>query len=174
MQNLHLLRRYITERQVSDLKTRDHSDVEQAAQQYGRSVQRLAFVYLKNIHDAEDAAQEVFLSYLNSTAAFPAEEQRRAWLMTVTANHCRSLLRRRAAAPGPLPEELACLPPQENTVLRAVLALEEKYRLPIHLHYYEGYSIAEIAALLHRPAATVGSQLSRGRQKLKKMLEEES
>lgn len=140
---------------------------------YGPALQRLAYVYLKNIHDAEDAVQDVFLSYLRSTAVFSTEEQRRAWLMTVTANRCRSLLRSPRRQTEPLSEELACLPAEESDLLRAVLALEEKYRLPIHLYYYEGYSIAEIAALLHRSAATVGSQLSRGREKLRKMLEEE-
>ena len=58
-------------------------------------------------------------------------------------------------------------------ILLAVLALEEKYRVPIHLHYYEGFSLAEIASMLRRPAATVGSQLARGRERLKKMLQEE-
>ena len=140
---------------------------------YGPALQRLAYVYLKNIHDAEDAVQDVFLSYLRSTAVFSTEEQRRAWLMTVTANRCRSLLRSPRRQTEPLSEELACLPAEESDLLRAVLALEEKYRLPIHLYYYEGYSIAEIAALLHRSAATVGSQLARGREKLRKMLEEE-
>ena len=140
---------------------------------YGPALQRLAYVYLKNIHDAEDAVQDVFLAYLRSTAVFPTEEQRRAWLMTVTANRCRSLLRSPRRQTEPLSEELACLPAEESDLLRAVLALEEKYRLPIHLYYYEGYSIAEIAALLHRSAATVGSQLARGREKLRKMLEEE-
>lgn len=140
---------------------------------YGPALQRLAYVYLKNIHDAEDAVQDVFLAYLRSTAVFSTEEQRRAWLMTVTANRCRSLLRSPRRQTEPLSEELACLPAEESDLLRAVLALEEKYRLPIHLYYYEGYSIAEIAALLHRSAATVGSQLSRGREKLRKMLEEE-
>ena len=142
-------------------------------ERYGPALQRLAYVYLKNIHDAEDAVQDVFLSYLRSTAVFSAEEQRRAWLMTVTANRCRSLLRSHRRQTEPLSEELACLPAEESDLLRAVLALEEKYRLPIHLYYYEGYSIAEIAALLHRSAATVGSQLARGREKLRKMLEEE-
>lgn len=142
-------------------------------ERYGPALQRLAYVYLKNIHDAEDAVQDVFLAYLRSTAVFSAEEQRRAWLMTVTANRCRSLLRSPRRQTEPLSEELACLPAEESDLLRAVLALEEKYRLPIHLYYYEGYSIAEIAALLHRSAATVGSQLARGREKLKKMLEEE-
>ena len=140
---------------------------------YGPALQRLAYVYLKNIHDAEDAVQDVFLAYLRSSAVFSTEEQRRAWLMTVTANRCRSLLRSPRRQTEPLSEELACLPAEESDLLRAVLALEEKYRLPIHLFYYEGYTIAEIAALLHRSAATVGSQLARGREKLKKMLEED-
>ena len=140
---------------------------------YGGSIQRLAYVYLKNIHDAEDAAQDVFLAYLRSGADFHTESQRRAWLMTATANRCRSLLRSPRRQTEPLSEDLACLPDEESDLLRAVLTLEETYRLPIHLYYYEGYSIAEIAALLHRSAATVGSQLARGREKLKKMLEED-
>ena len=53
------------------------------------------------------------------------------------------------------------------------MALEEKYRLPIHLHYYEGYSIGEIAKILKSPYGTVGSYLSRGREKLKLSLKEE-
>ena len=105
---------------------------------YGPALQRLAYVYLKNIHDAEDAVQDVFLAYLRSTAVFSTEEQRRAWLMTVTANRCRSLLRNPRRQTEPLSEELACLPAEESDLLRAVLALEEKYRLPIHLYYYEG------------------------------------
>ena len=92
---------------------------------------------------------------------------------SATANRCRSLLRSTARHHEPLTEEISYLPPEENTVLSAVLALEEKYRVPIHLHYYEGFSIAEIAALLRRPAATVGSQLARGREKLKQILQEE-
>ena len=79
---------------MSTTKTRAIADVEQAVARYGPALQRLAYVYQKNIHDVEDAAQDVFLAYLRSTADFPTEEQRRAWLMTVTANRCRSLLRR--------------------------------------------------------------------------------
>ena len=173
MQNLAPLRRYTVGKAVRTLHTRDKADLEQAVALYGGSVQRLAFAYLKNRCDAEDVAQEVFLAYLRSGAVFPHEEQRRAWLMTVTANRCRSLLRSPRRCTEPLTEDICYLPPEESAVLRAVLALEEKYRVPIHLHYYEAFSIAEIAALLRRPAATVGSQLARGREKLKKMLQEE-
>lgn len=165
--------RYIFRKAVGTLHTRDKDDIEQAVALYGGSVQRLAFAYLKNRSDAEDVAQEVFLTYLRSAASFPTEEQRRAWLMAVTANRCRSLLRSAARRHEPLTEDVSYLPPEESAVLQAVLALEEKYRVPIHLHYYEGFSIAEIASLLRRPAATVGSQLARGREKLRKMLEED-
>ena len=155
------------------LHTRSKEDVEQALALYSGSVQRLAFAYLKNHSDAEDVAQDVFLSYLRSAVIFPTEQQRRAWLLTVTANRCRSLLRSIARHHEPLPEKISYLPPEENSVLCAVLALEEKYRVPIHLYYYENFSITEIAALLRRPAATVGSQLARGREKLKQILQEE-
>lgn len=165
--------RYIVRKAVRTLHTRTKEDVEQALALYGSSVQRLAFAYLKNRSDAEDVAQEVFLSYLRSSAAFSTEQQRRAWFLTVTANRCRSLLRSAARRHEPLTEDICYLPPEESAVLSAVLALEEKYRVPIHLHYYEGFSITEIAALLRRPAATVGSQLARGREKLKQILQEE-
>ena len=140
---------------------------------YGPALQRLAYVYLKNIHDAEDAVQDVFLAYLRSTAVFPTEEQRRAWLMTVTANRCRSLLRSPRRQTEPLSEELACLPAEESDLLRAVLALEEKYRLPIHLYYYEHYKSDEIAQLLHLAPATVRTRLARARQQLAVLLKEE-
>lgn len=70
-------------------------------------------------------------------------------------------------------EDISYLPAEESVLLQAVLALEEKYRLPIHLHYYEGYSLEEIAALLRVRPGTVGSWLSRGREKLKQALKED-
>ena len=70
----------------------------------------------------------------------------------------------------PLTEDLSYMPTQESDVLRAVLELEEIYRVPIHLHYYEGYSIKEIAALLHVRPGTVGSRLCRAREMLKQRL----
>ncbi len=59
-------------------------------------------------------------------------------------------------------------------LLSAVRALPDKYSAVIHLHYYEGYTTNEIAKLLGLPAATVGTRLSRGRDRLKKLLEEET
>ena len=55
----------------------------------------------------------------------------------------------------------------------AVRALPEMYGAVIHLHYYEGYSIKEIGTLLGLPAATVGTRLARGRDRLRELLKEE-
>ncbi len=149
------------------------NDLERAITRYGHRVQSLAYVYLKNRHDAEDVAQEVFLTYYKKAPQFLTADKEKGWLMTVTANKCKSLLRRKHRSELPLPEDLCYLPPEENRVLLAVLSLEEKYRLPIHLHYYEGWSMEEIGKLLHARPGTVGSWLSRAREKLRKELEED-
>lgn len=146
---------------------------EGAMKEYGHRVQSLAFVYLKNRFDAEDVAQDVFLTYLRKAPKFMSPETEKAWLMKVTVNRCKSLLRFKYREELPLTEDISYLPPEESAVLEAVLALEEKYRLPIHLHYYEGYTLEEIAGLLKVRPGTVGSWLTRGREKLKVMLKED-
>lgn len=149
------------------------NDLELAIGEYGLRVQSLAFVYLKNRFDAEDAAQDVFLAYFQKAPKFLSAQKEKAWLMQVTVNRCKSILRAKYREELPLTEDISYLPPGESQVLQAVLNLEEKYRLPIHLHYYEGYSLEEIASLLHVRPGTVGSWLSRGREKLKEALKEE-
>ena len=78
--------------------------------------------------------------------------------------------RRQAAAIDALPAPAAA---EATPLLSAVRALPDKYAAVLHLHYYEGYTIREIAELLALPAATVGTRLSRGRAKLKAILEED-
>jgi len=149
------------------------NNLEKMIQEYGHKVQSLAFVYLKNRSDAEDVAQDVFLTYFRKAPIFFSAQKEKAWLMKVTANKSKSLLRAKYREELPLTEDITYLPPEENTVMRAVLELDEKYRLPIHLYYYEGYSVDEIAAILHTRPGTVGSWLTRGREKLKQLLKED-
>ena len=149
------------------------NNLESAIKEYGRKVQSLAFVYLKNRYDAEDVAQEVFLTYYRKAPKFLNPQLEKAWLMKVTVNKCKSLLRAKYREELPLTEDISYLPPEENAVMEAVLALDEKYRLPVHLHYYEGYSLEEIAKILHVRPGTVGSWLNRGREKLKQALKED-
>ena len=150
-----------------------YNDLSGAISAYGRSVQSLAYMYMKNRFDAEDIAQDVFVSYLRKAPKFLSARKERAWLMQVTANRCKSALRAKHREALPLTEDISYLPKEESTVLLAVLELEDTYRIPIHLHYYEGYSLEEIAKLMGVRKGTVGSWLSRGREKLKQRLEED-
>ena len=87
----------------------------------------------------------------------------KAWLLKVTANKCRNLLKSGwYRSRNELPESLTALDRQEDEVLATVFSQEEKYRLPLHLHYYESYFIREIVRILVLPAATVGTRLSQG------------
>ena len=146
--------------------------IRNAVSTYSTSLVRLAFTYTKNVQDAEDIVQDVFFTYLEKAPSFVDDAHEKAWLIRVTVNKCKDALRKQKRAPLPLSEEIVSLPAEDRTLLLAVLALEEKYRLPLHLHYYEGYSIAEIARILHANPATVGSWLQRGRAHLKRQLEE--
>ena len=60
-----------------------------------------------------------------------------------------------------------------DEVVKEVMKLPEKYRIPLHLYYYEDYSISEIADILDLPEATMKTRLKRGRDKLRAVLREE-
>lgn len=139
---------------------------------YSAAVYRLATVYLGRRADAEDVTQEVFLRLFCRAPAFTGEEHRRRWLLQVTANLCRDQLRgfwhKRVS---PLEDALPAAAPEEREALAAVMALPEKYRLPIHLHYYEGYSVAEVAQILKLGQSAVKMRLKRAREMLKLELE---
>ena len=110
--------------------------------------------------------------------SFRDEEHGKAWLLRV-ATHCAAdvfpdaLAETGSSAGGGL--GVSSAPPKEpdSNVLAAVLSLPEKYRLPVHLFYYEGYSIAETAAVLGRRESTVRAQLTRARAMLREKLEVE-
>lgn len=145
---------------------------EAAVERFGDTVFRAAFGLVKNPQDAEDIAQEVFLNLVRHAPEFESAEHQKAWLLRCTINRCKSHFRsawvRRTT---PLEEHLSApFTPEESTVLDAVAALPLKYRQVIYLHYIEGYSTAEIAALLGSKQNTVLSQLSRGRALLKDTL----
>lgn len=135
---------------------------------YSDAVYRLAMVYLGRHADAEDVTQEVFLRLLHRAPSFTGEDHEKRWLLQVTANLCkdqlRSFWRKRVTQ---LEDSLPAAAPEEREALRAVAALPEKYRLPIHLYYYEGYSVTEIAEILKLGQSAVKMRLKRGRELLK-------
>lgn len=143
---------------------------------YSNLILRLSFTYLKSTHDAQDICQNVLMKLIERQEAFQDLEHEKAWVVRTTANACKDALRnayRRTSTP--LEAADACHAPEEpegSAVLDAVMELDEKYREAIYLHYYEGYSIAEIAAITNRTASAVAAHLSRGRTKLRTVLGE--
>ncbi|RIX60155.1 sigma-70 family RNA polymerase sigma factor [Paenibacillus nanensis] len=145
--------------------------VQQAVIRYSDSLIRIAFTYVKNIADAEEVAQEVFLAYLRQAPVFASSEHEKAWLIRTAINKSKNAVKSGwFRSRHPIPEDLAYMPEEEQELLHAVFALDKKYRLPIHLHYYEGYSLEEIAEILQTKPATVGTWLARGRKRLKEAL----
>ena len=141
---------------------------------YSPMLLRLACTRLENPADAEDVVQEVFLKLLTVRPAFRDAEHEKAWLIRTTLHRAADLRKATARRNVPLEEALlASAPEPENQLLAAVRALPEKYGAVIHLHYYEGYSLKEIGKLLGLPAATVGTRLARGRDRLRQLLKEE-
>lgn len=137
-------------------------------------IRRICICHLKNASDTEDIFQTVFLKYLLYEGDFESAEHEKAWFIRVTVNACKdqmkSLFRRRTVSIEELTEEAASIPPEQCEVLDAVLALPAKYRDVIYLHYYEGYSAAEIGGILRKKENTIYSLLSRGRAMLKEAL----
>ena len=137
---------------------------------------RIAMTRLSSPADAEDVVQEVFLKLLTTRPHFRDLEHEKAWLIRTTLHRACDVAR--AAERRNLPLETAeVLPggemPEPSPILSAVQALPAKYGAVIHLYYYEGYAIKEISKLLQIPLPTVGTRLSRGRERLRQLLKED-
>lgn len=146
--------------------------LEDAYDAYGAAVYRLAMTYLGRYADAEDVTQETFCRLLYRAHTFADENHQKRWLLQVAANLCRNQLRgfwRKRVTP--LEDTVPAAAPEELEALNAVMALPEQFKLPIHLHYYEGYSVAEIAEILKLGQSAVKMRLKRGREMLKIELE---
>ncbi len=138
------------------------------------TVYRLALSYTKNSADAEDITQEAFLRLYKYSGEFAADENCKAWLIRVTVNLSKNLLKscwftRRAE----LDENIPCKSKEDRGVFDCVMSLPPKYRVVIHLYYYEGYSVREIADMLGASQSSITTRLARGRQKLKDILQKE-
>lgn len=145
------------------------------AEQYRNRLFAIAFHYCKNRADADDIVQTVLFKLFKADKPFENEEHIRNWLIRVTINECKRLLlspwQKRTA---PL-EDYAAITfsePGESDLFLAVMALQPKYRIVVHLYYYEEYSTKEIAKLLEISETAVQTRLMRARKKLKQALQE--
>lgn len=146
-----------------------------AIEQYADMVRRICMIHLKNYEDAEDIFQTVFLKYVLCSEPFDSPEHEKAWIIRVTVNACRDLLksffRSRTVALDQLIEKPQDMPEDHSDILEAVLELPARFRDVVYLHYYEGYSAPEIGRILKKNTNTVYTLLARARQLLKTRLE---
>lgn len=164
------------------VKVRDLEAFEQLMRQHERLVLVTALRLLGNMADAQDASQEVFLRLYRNLGKLEAERAVAGWLYRVTANVCSDLRRKRpAAAAVEEADELAAegADPQQSSVeaeRRKVLQmslrmLPEKERAALVLRDLEGLSTEEVARALGSSEATVRSQISKARVKVKDYVE---
>ena len=148
------------------------SELEEVMGRYQTMVFRLAYSYTRSRSDAQDMCQEVFLRYFCSRPLFASEEHRRAWLLRVTVNRCKTHLTswwvRRTV---PLDDRIPIPEPEPLALDEALRQLAEKDRLVIHLFYYEECSTREIARMMRTTEGAVRTRLTRARQRLGKILE---
>lgn len=147
-----------------------------AAKKYMDCIYRVAFSWLKNPHDANDVTQDVLLKLYNTDMSFESESHMKNWLIRVTINQCKSLYRSawyKSEDISDYIESLSFEQSEYSDLFEAVMKLDKKYRVPLLLHYYEGYSTAEIAAMLKISQSTVCVRLFRAKTKLRDFLGEE-
>lgn len=161
------------------MQTSETWDQEQFDALYRRHIKlvyQICLLMLKNVPDAEDAAQTVFRKAMERRPAFRDPEHEKAWLIVTARNECRDQLkhwwRRGRAEPEEL-DRLTWQPPEDGGVWEQVAALPPRERLMLYLFYYQGYSTKEIAEFLGEKPSTLRAQMTRARHTLKLRLEAE-
>jgi len=150
-------------------------DIERVLNIYGDMLYRLCFVMLGSAADSEDAVQEVLLKYWRKAPALTDAQHEKAWLLKVTINQCRDILRFRSRRSQISLEELQIAAPEaeDHGIIEALMQLPEKYRLLMTLHYVEDYSVIQIAEIIGRTPSAVKMRLQKGRELLKTLYRKE-
>lgn len=146
---------------------------------YGNTVFRVAYQYCGNKSDAEDITQNVFIKLYQSKKCFEDEEYLKRWLIRVAINEAKNLCmsfwkKNMFSLEDTDKSETYEFSKEEYTKLHdAIQNLLPKYRVVVHLYYFENYSVREISKILKIKETTVQTQLMRARTKLKEQLKEE-
>lgn len=152
----------------------EYKRIEEIVEEYSDLLLRVAFMYMKNISDAEDIIQETFLRLVKDYPSFDNDEHKKAWLIRVTINLCKNRLKsawfRKTV---PIYDTIVSFSDEEKFIMDTVMELPSKYRSVILLYYHRGYSIGEISGILNIKQSTISSQLQRARSQLKSKLKED-
>lgn len=153
------------------------TDIEQLIKKYKNSICKLAYSYLKNMDDVQDAYQNVFENYFKSMPQFSNEEHEKAWFLRTTANVCKNMCTTAWEKKVSIIDDYSNHEPliEDNQdasfgLFEEIMKLPYKYRVIIHLFYYEGYPVTEIAKILGITVSAVKTRLNRARKMLKNNL----
>ena len=152
----------------------DSQNADRLVNMYADMILRISYMYLKQTHDAEDICQDVFMKLLVGDFKFDHPEHEKSWIIRTTINACKDHLRTsfwKRAVDLEHAMEIEAPEKPDSKILDLVMTLPKNYRISIYLHYYEGYQVNEIASMLKKSNNTVSAYLSRGRKKLRQLLE---
>ncbi|MCI9274234.1 MAG: RNA polymerase sigma factor [Clostridiales bacterium] len=144
--------------------------------QYSTMLYRLSMIYLGNAYDAEEAVQEAFIRLLYKAPVFADMEHEKRWLLRVQINICKDMLKSGWRTKTVRLEETGSyqMEPDSLYIMEQLVALPQKYKSVIYLHYYEGYRLQEIAKLLGIGLSAVKMRIKRGKELLRMELEVEA
>ena len=159
-------------------------DIETLIRQYGNDVLRTAYLYVHNIHSAEDIFQDVFIKVSQKLSTFEGNSSIKTWIIRITINTCKDYLKSawsRRVVPMMEYQEDQIISETDfdavnnkdsrEMIRKSVMSLPDKYKDVVRCVYFQDMSINEAAKLLNLAEGTVKSRLARARQKLKIVLE---
>lgn len=153
------------------------TEIERIIEKYGNTIYRAAYIQVKSKSQADDIYQNVCMKLLRLKSQIDGEEHLKAWLLRATNDCCKDYWKstwyQKVTVDHQLVKEKGETYEEETSgyLTECMQQLSDKYRMILHLYYFEEYSIREIAELLHMKENTVASRLSRGREKLKQIFE---
>jgi len=153
------------------------ADFRDSYNRYGQMLYHICLNALKSPSDAEDAVQEVFLRYYDRTPQLVSEEHRKAWLIRTAVNYCKDqhkgFWRRRVSFAETEPAVFPVFPdPEASDLFQALLKLPQKQRVCLYLFYVQDLPVAAIARALGIGPSAVKMRLKRGRESLRRAMEE--
>ena len=135
---------------------------------------RISCGMLRDANDRMDAVQEAVIKAWANVRRLKNERYFETWLTRILINECHNIQRlRKRIVPVDTVPEMPSSTDKDEKIREAVLSLEEEYRLPVLLHFMEGYKTREVAEILKIPEGTVKTRLARARKQLKQLLEED-
>jgi RNA polymerase sigma-70 factor (ECF subfamily) len=153
---------------------RTENEIAEIYKRHVKTVYRIAYTYMKNSADTEDAVAETFVKMINSAPAFDSEEHEKAWLIRTASNVCKDFLKHWWRRHDDLADYAETMKAENNfdtdSLLEAVCGLPDKYKTVIHLYYYEGYTSVEISGILRKPQSTIRNYLHEARGILREKL----